>query len=214
MFIRSITDGSQGAVCVTLADEETGGCERLIISSKLWNAAKGSLELLSEVGEEEYDRLKSAAEKTSALRSSSRMIGFGEKSKRDIKRRLRAQGIGDDAADWAVRVLEKNGYLNEADSCARIAQSAVASKHYGRRRVLDYLLSHGYDRDAATSAADSIPDEEYRAALRYNLEHKFPHAAESDYKERQKMMASLARLGFSSGEIGDALSEMHEEKDR
>ncbi len=138
------------------------------------------------------------------------MIGSGEKSKREIARRLRRRGIGDEAADWAAKMLEKNGYLNEDDSCERIAESAVHTKHYGRRRVLDYLLSHGYGRDAATRAVDGIDSEEYRAALMYNISHKYPHAADCDIKERQKIVASLMRLGFSGGEIGDAIREYRE----
>lgn len=213
MFIRSITVGERGAVCVTLADENTGGQERLVISSKLWesmNRRFASLAPLSPVDEEIYDRLKSGAEKTSAIREASRMIGSGEKSRREIVRRLKRRGISEDAADWAARVLEKNGYLDENGSCERIAESAVHTKHYGRRRVLDYLLSHGYGRDAATRAVDGIDSEEYRAALMYNISHKYPHAADCDIKERQKIVASLMRLGFSGSEIGEAIREYRE----
>lgn len=213
MFIRSITVGERGAVSVTLADENTGGQERLVISSKLWDVLKSrfpSLSPLSPVDEEIYDALKYGAERTSALREASRMIGSGEKSKREIARRLRRRGIGDEAADWAAKMLEKNGYLDEEGSCERIAESAVHTKHYGRRRVLDYLLSHGYGRDAATRAVDGIDSEEYRAALMYNISHKYPHAADCDIRERQKIVASLMRLGFSGSEISEAIREYRE----
>lgn len=216
MFIRSITVGEHGAVCVTLADESTGGQERMVISSKLWesmNSRFSSLSPLSPVDEEIYDALKCGAERTSALREASRMIGSGEKSKREIARRLRRRGISEDAADWAAAVLEKNGYLDENGSCERIAESAVHTKHYGRRRVLDYLLSHGFGRDAATRAADGIDDDDYRAALMYIISHKYPHAADCDYKERQKITASLMRLGFSAGEIGGAIREYREQEE-
>ena len=208
MFIKSITGGEKGSsVCVTLADEHTGGIERLFISQKLWALISDGIGALTPVDEPLYDKLRSAADKTSALREASRMIGYGEKSKREIERRLSSKKIPTDAAKWAVAMLEKNGYLDEESSCARIAESAVASKHYGRRRVLEYLLTHGYEKSAAAAAVEEIPDESYRAALEHNIDHKFPDIAQYDLKERQKATAALMRLGFSGGEIADAIRE-------
>ena len=209
MFIKSISGGEKGSsVCVTLSDENSGGVERLFISRKLWSVMADEMSALLPVDEQLYDKLKSAADKTAALREASRMIGSGEKSRRELERRLKARKIPDSAAKWAVAVLEKNGYLDEESSCARIAESAVASKHYGKRRVLEYLLSHGYEKGAAIAAIEAIPPDEYRAALEYNLEHKYPNAAECDIKERQKITAALMRLGFSGGEIADAIRDM------
>ena len=206
MFIKSITGGEKSSsVCVTLSDEQSGGVERIFISQKLWPSLAEDATALAPVDEQLYDRLRSAADRTSALREASRLIGSGEKSKRELERRLRSRKIPDEAARWAVAVLEKNGYLDEESSCARIAESAVSSKHYGRRRVLEYLVTHGYDRDTASAAVEAIPDDDIRAALDYNIAHKFPDIADYDLKEKQKAMAALARLGFTGSEIADAI---------
>ena len=210
MFIKSISGGERGSsVCVTLSDEQSGGIERLFISQKLW-ASLGDVAALDPVDESLYDRLKTAADRTSALREASRLIGSGEKSRRELERRLRSRRIPDEAAGWAVEVLEKNGYLDEESSCARIAESAVSSKHYGRRRVLEYLITHGYDKATAQAAVEAIPDDDIRAALRYNIEHKFPDIAEYDLKDKQKAVSALARLGFTGSEIADAIRERGE----
>ena len=205
MIIKSITGEDGATVCVTVAGDESGEKERFFISKKLWQS--GVYSAGDSVTEEIYDRLKTASERTSALREASRAVGYGEKSTREIERRLKSKKLPDDAVKWAVDVLRKNGYINEDESCARIAESAVTTKHYGRRRVLDYLLSHGYERKSAESAVNAIPEEEYRAALMYNIEHKFPDIAGYDIKERQKAVASLVRLGFTVGEITDAIRE-------
>lgn len=205
MIIKSITGEDGVTVCVTVAGDESGEKERFFISKKLWQS--GVYSAGDCVTEEIYDRLKTASERTSALREASRAVGYGEKSTREIERRLNSKKLPDDAVKWAVDVLRKNGYINEDESCARIAESAVTTKHYGRRRVLDYLLSHGYERKSAEAAVNAIPEEDYRAALMYNIEHKFPDIAGYDIKERQKAVASLVRLGFTVGEITDAVKE-------
>lgn len=207
VFIKSITGEGGATVCVTIVDERSGGTERFFISSKLWKSLSADVAESTEADEHIYDSLKTASERTSALREASRAIGYGEKSEREIGRRLKAKKLPDAAVKWAVEVLKKNGYIDEERSCAKIAESAVSSKHYGRRRVFDYLLSHGYERSSAESAVAAIPEEDYRAALIYNIEHKFPDIADCDIKERQKAIAALMRLGFSGGEISDAIRE-------
>ena len=205
MTIKSITGEGGATVCVTVCGDGNGEKERFFISKKLWQS--GVYSAGDSVTEETYDRLKTTSERTSALREASRAIGYGEKSVRELERKLRGKNLPEDAVKWAIAVLRKNGYIDEDSACARIAESAVSSKHYGRRRVLDYLLSHGYDRASAESAVNAIPEESYRAALMYNIEHKFPAIAEFDIQDRQKAVASLVRLGFTPSEIMDAVKE-------
>ena len=205
MFIKSVTGENGKTVFVTVEDELSGGHEQFCVSARLWQKLSGDVRPLMPVDESLYIKLKEAADRTAALREASRMIGYGEKSRRDILKKLRTKQIDKDAAEWAVDVLEKNGYINEDGACRRIAESAVATKHYGRRRVLEYLLSHGYDREAAESAVDGIDAADYSAALEYNIAHKFPDIKEYDIKEKQKAYAALMRLGFSPDEIADAI---------
>lgn len=208
MYLKSVTGGNgTGTVCVTVADERSGGIEKLFISSKIWSSLEIAPDASSPVDEETYALIRSAADRTSALREASRMIGSGEKSRNEIRRRLRSKKIPDDAADYAVKVLEKNGYIDDVSSCARLAEAMVSSKHYGKRRVLEYLLSHGYDRQAAVDAVSSVPPEEYSSALQYNILHKYPGVAEADMKEKQKITAGLVRLGFSYSEAEDGIRE-------
>ena len=68
-------------------------------------------------------------------------------------------------------------------------------------RVLEYLLSHGYDSSSAKSAAESIPEEDYAAALAYQMEKKYPDAATLTRPAQQKMISAMMRQGFSAGEV-------------
>jgi len=210
MKIHSITGTENEAsktVCLTVADEESGGKERFFLSRKLFYKIYGHFTAQMPITEADYDEIKDAADKTAAIREASRLIGNGEKSKRELCRRLKMRNISSDAAEFALALLEKNGYLDEESSAARIARSAVASKHYGPRRVTEYLLAHGYNSTTVKEVVSSLSPEDTREALFWQIEHKLPAIANSDSKERQKAMATLMRLGFSADEIRDGIKE-------
>ena len=210
MFVKTIIIPERGSVSVTLADENSGGAEHFFVSRGLWQKLSEELGLneLDPVDSDTYDRIALSAEMTSALKEGSRIIGNADRSESDVSRRLKQKGFSTEATEYAVTVLKKHGYLDEDEICVRVAELQLRSKHYGRRRILTYLLSHGYKSEAAEAAVDSIPEEDYADALRYNIKKKFPNISGLDRQAQQKAIASLMRLGFSAGEIFDAIKEM------
>ncbi len=209
MFVKTVIIPERGSVSVTLADENSGGTEHFFVSRGLWQrlAAETPINELDPVDSEIYDRIALSAEMTSALKEGSRIIGNADRSESDVARRLKQKGFSPAAVDYAVETLKRHGYLDEEGICVRIAEALVRSKHYGRRRILTYLLSHGYKSEAAEAAVDSISEEDYADALRYNIKKKFPNISDLDRQSQQKAIASLMRLGFGTGEIFDAIKE-------
>ena len=209
MFVKTVIIPERGSVSVTLADENSGRTEHFFVSRGLWQrlAAETPINELDPVDSEIYDRIALSAEMTSALKEGSRIIGNADRSESNVARRLKQKGFSADAVDYAVETLKRHGYLDEEGICVRIAEALVRSKHYGRRRILTYLLSHGYKSEAAEAAVDSIPEEDYADALRYNIKKKFPNIYDLDRQSQQKAIASLMRLGFGTGEIFDAIKE-------
>lgn len=209
MFVKSIITPERGNMVVTLGGEG-GGEERFFISRALWQrfVESGGVYETEPVNEETYDMIALMAEKTSALKEGSRIIGGADRSTAEVARKLKIKKFSDEAIKFALSVLKKNGYLDEASNCVRIAERELRSKHYGKRRILSYLLSHGYGSEAAEEAVNGISDEEYRDALRYNVERKFPRIAEADRPDQQKAIASLMRLGFELGDILGVIKEL------
>ncbi len=207
MFIKSIIDliEKNGTVTVIAANSMGSGEEIFTLSAGEWKRLCRSLSKipaeLDEVTEELYDLMKAADERTSCLTTAARMLSSSDKSAKTLTRRLREKGFSENAASHAVGLLMKKGYLNEDESCRSYALTAVRTKHYGKRRIVEYLVSHGYPTDAAKNAAEEIPDEDYRDALLYNIEHKCPDIAEMPRAKQQKKIAALVRLGFTPGEI-------------
>lgn len=205
MFIKSVTGLGTSSICVTIADENTGGSERLFISAPFYKKYETVCIQGTVVSEELYLKLKTSAERSAAVKEASRIIGSRDVSRYDLISRLKKRGISEDSAEYAADVLKRNGYLDEEAACIRIAEALVSSKHYGKRRIYEYLLMHHYDKANAQKAVSSIPESAYLKALRYNVGHKCPDIKSLPFEEKQKKIQSLLRLGFSGSEINEVL---------
>ena len=165
------------------------------LSDETCSAAQGH-----PIDEAEYDELHRLSEMTEAVLEAARILSSGDKSERDLRRKLK-QKFSDEAIDSALRLLKKRGYLDETAQCLRIAETAVRTKHHGPLRIKADLIAHGYSGKAADAAIREIPEEDFTDALAYNIDRKFPDIGAMAPADMKKAAASLMRLGFSSGAI-------------
>jgi len=156
------------------------------------------------IGEAEYDELHRLSEMTEAVLEAARILSSGDKSERELRRKLKPK-FSADAVDSAVRLLKKRGYLDETAQCRRIAEAAVRTKHHGPARIKADLIAHGYSAKAAEAAVQEIPSEDFVDALAYCIDRKFPGIEDMAPADMKKAAASLMRLGFSSGAILDEI---------
>ena len=177
-------------------------CEQYLpdaLSDEAFTAAQGH-----PIGEAEYDELHRLSEMTEAVLEAARILSSGDKSERDLRRKLKPK-FSEEAIDSAVRLLKKRGYLDETAQCLRIAEAAVRTKHHGPMRIKADLIAHGYSGKAADAAIREIPEEDFADALAYCIDRKFPDIENMATADVKKAAASLMRLGFSSGAIFDGI---------
>ncbi|MBE6724646.1 MAG: hypothetical protein E7576_05535 [Ruminococcaceae bacterium] len=223
MIIRGVEE-SAGSVEVSVGPDlpgKGGGGERFSLSPGEWkrlNRALGYdpaaglfLSPGQPVDEETYDRIRAAHERTAALRDAANLLSYSDRSRSALFRRLRERGHSPDAAEHAVSFLEKKGVLDDGAACLKYAESAVRSKNVGKRRIVAYLVSHGFSKEDAVRAARSVDPEDYRAALIRRIRKNHPgltgDPAELDRSQKQKAIAALLRQGFSADEIRSALRD-------
>mgnify|MGYP000694708102 CR=1 FL=1 len=103
--------------------------------------------------------------------------------------------------DTLKAASERTGYLNDNKACRDTAEMLLKTKHYGRQRIVSYLVSHGFSACDAREAAAELDENELHDALIHNIERKFPDIEEMPRDKQQKAVQSLIRLGFSAGEI-------------
>lgn len=207
MTVISILDRleTKGTVYVTIGDElmAKNAAEDFAISKNEWKKLTLQFQLTvgMTVNEEIYVSVSSAAERTKAVRLGATIVSGSDKSASAVLRKLRDKGISKESSEHAVALLIRRGYIDEDAQCERIADTLLRYKRYGRGRIVQYLIAHGYPADTAKKAASSLDDEDVASALARNIENKFQGIEEYSPADTKKAVASLMRLGFTSSEI-------------
>ena len=207
MTVISILDRieTKGSVYVTVGDELMGknAAENFTISKNEWKKLTDSRTITvgMPLTEDLYRDISSAGERTKAVRLGASITSGSDKSASAVLRKLRDAGISKESAEHAVALLIRRGYIDEDAQCERIADTLLRYKRYGRGRIVQYLIAHGYPADVAKKAASSLEEEDVLAALSKTIEKKYPDIDTYSPADTKKAVASLMRLGFTSAEI-------------
>lgn len=175
----------------------------LLISPELWEW--GRLKAAAVLSEEDYFRMEHHAAFSRSLARMRGILSFSGQSRRQLIHRLRQYGFDDEicgeTADYAV----EHGLVREEAQAEHAVEVYLRRKYWGRRRITAELTARGYDADVIRAAVDSVPEEEFLRALRLIIEKKYGEPPQNP-QERQKMVLSLLRLGYSGSEIKDVLA--------
>ncbi len=197
--------GGKYAVRVEGTKDGTGIFERYLVASEFFlplGIAEGDL-----IDGASFDALSAADSLTAAVSKALDVLSYSNVSRKALTEKLRYKyRIGKEEAQRAADYAAERGYLDEDIQAARIAESDVRGKLWGRRRVVAELFAKGYPKEVAKRAADGISDADYRAALEKLIDKKVKNAPQ-DAAGYNKLISSLIRLGHSPSAIKEALSE-------
>ncbi len=135
------------------------------------------------------------------------LLGLRDYACKELEKKLLAEARPEIAARVVARLAEV-GLLDDERYAQRLAQSLSRSKQYPKRRVAQELQRRGVDRETAGYAAEEIDCEDYKLALEL-IEKKYYNKM-TDRESRQKVMAALARRGFSYEAIRHAMAAYDE----
>ena len=153
------------------------------------------------------EALSSASDLTAAVSKALDALSYSVLSRRALTEKLRFKyRIDKETAERAADYAVKRGYLDEDAQAKDIAERCVRGKLWGKRRIAAELYSKGYPREVAETAADSIPDGSYAAALEKLIDKK-AKTAPADGAEHNRLVSSLIRLGHSPSAVKEALAE-------
>ena len=211
MFYVKKTEFAGGSVVVTL--EDTSGdfpaSDKYIVAKEFFKPlgiAEGDA-----ADEEKADAVKEAAALTEAVSKALDVLSYSGLSRRALVDKLRLKykidrGAAEAAADYVVR----RGYLDEDAQASRIAESAVRSKLWGRRRVVAGLYAKGYPKECAERAANSVGERAYAAALS-KLTDKKAKSLPKTPEEVRKLVSALIRMGHDPSAVKEAVVKKSEE---
>ena len=160
---------------------------------------------------EQKERLSFLADVEGAKRVALRLLATRPRSVQEVLRRLRHRGHNPSAAAEVVGRLESKGLLDDrayAEHFARVR----GERGHGRSRLLTDLLAKGVDRRLAERSIDQVLELEggdQLAKARAVAEKRARQlGALPKAKLERRLLAYLARRGFSGRDVRDMVGEV------
>lgn len=159
-----------------------------------------------EVDEEELEDLKRQAERRRARERAYYLLGYRDHSSRELYDKLLKSARPEIAAE-IVALMQEQGYLDDAKYAQKLARYYLETKRWGGRRACLEMVRKGIGREAAQEAVAACGVDP-RAQIAAVIDKKYAGYLETgEYKDRQKVVAALMRLGYSYDDIKAAVAE-------
>jgi len=127
------------------------------------------------------------------------------RTRKELVDKLRKSEYPEDIAHQTADYMQELGYINDKDYAERYAKDAFAFKKAGEFRIKRELAQKGVDRDTADEVIEAS-ELDFADNLHKLIEKKAERMDLSDPKEKNRLYAYLARRGYRSGDIADAIS--------
>ena len=137
------------------------------------------------------------------------LLSRRDHSVKEITDKLTQKGYGQYASVAAEKLLLQ-GYLSDERFAEMYVRELLNLKNYGKKRIRQELIRKGISRDIIENVISEaeFPD----GRLRELIERKYMRFLDTE-KGVQKTVNALLRLGYSYGEIRDALKEIAENEE-
>ena len=107
---------------------------------------------------------------------------------------------GEEIAEQAADYVCDLGYVNDEQYAPKLADYLIKRKKLGVRRARYEMLRRGLDRELVENTLADIPDDEIDEELTALISKKYSQKV-SDYDDRRRTIAALARRGYDFGAI-------------
>ena len=168
--------------------------------------AEFRLEKGQELTREELAKIRSADVLRKAKNRALYLLGERDMCLAELTQKL-TKTYGEEVAEDAAEYVRQLGYINDEKYAGKLAEYLIKRKKFGKRRARQEMLRRGLERELAEEALERIPDEDVSGELLEIIERKYANKL-GDYKERQKVIAALARRGFGFDEIKQAIEQV------
>ena len=114
-----------------------------------------------------------------------------------------------------TEMMTEYGYLDDERYAKKLAKTYIEIRKYGKKRAALMMREKGLDRDTIENALEEYDAEAITSEIVVLLKKKYMDRLFSEgpegKKEMQKVIAALARRGYSYGDIKTALYALEEE---
>ena len=199
----------RGDSTVLVSVEVSNDCGREIVDFILLDTLFE--ELMIERGDEVGDILSSLdhySSVTAAYSSALSSLAYVQSSLKALYRKLIIKGFAKDVSREAIDIIRERGFVDEEAIAIRRAELMV-EKLWGRSRILKKLFEEGFPSEIIEKVSDSLDEVDFSERCASAIAKRYS-CIPDDRRERDKMYAALMRLGYSSSDIREALSQIQE----
>lgn len=157
---------------------------------------------VGEISREDTKVLLYEEEKYRATKKAFDILAFGRNSERTLALKLRHRNFSPRVCDEVAALLKEKGYIREDEDVILDAEACV-NKFWGMRRTLMHLHDKGYGNEALIVAREYLAEVDFVELCAQLIREKHGHLPK-DNAERQKIISSLLRYGYSTTEIKKA----------
>lgn len=159
-----------------------------------------------EVDEDELEEIKQTVSVRRAYNYAVNLLSRRDHSERELMTKLTQKGYTD-GAEEAIAKLRDSGYVSDERFARLYVRELQTFKKYGKRRIEQELFRKGIDREIISEVLEETDfDESDLVSL---IERKYGRYL-GDEKGIAKTINGLLRMGYSYGEIRDALKTINE----
>lgn len=198
--LRARRNGSEVMVGVLLENGEHREREDLPLTMEQYLAIKPER---GEIDGETYERICEASRFCGALHAGESLLAYGSNSKQALARKIMQRGFEREIAAAAAEKLEEMGLIDEEGDLCREVEKCV-KKLWGERRIAAYLRTRGFSEETLQGLPDALAAVDFPANCA-KLIQKHYGGVPTDPAEKQKMIAGLARYGYSIAQIKEAV---------
>ncbi len=175
--------------------------ETYFLSMGIWNG--------KEVDVDELEEIRQTVSVRRAYNYAVNLLSRRDHSERELMTKLTQKGYNE-GAEEAVKKLRDSGYVSDERFARLFVRELQIFKKYGKRRIEQELYRKGIDREIIRGILEETDfDESELVSL---IRRKYGRYL-SDEKGVAKTINGLLRMGYSYGEIRDALKTINENLD-
>jgi len=128
------------------------------------------------------------------------MLASRDRSKQEIRDKLKQQGISSAVIENVVRLFSEYGYLDDRTFAQRLAGNLLKTKNWGFSRIECALRERGFAPELVEETVAQLKEvhSEEETALQI-MKRRFSHfdLQEGSLKEKRRIIQFLKRRGFS-----------------
>ena len=172
--------------------------ETYFLSMGIWNG--------KEVDEDELEEIRQTVSVRRAYNYAVNLLSRRDHSERELMTKLTQKGYGD-GAEEAINKLRDRGYVSDERFARLFVRELQTFKKYGKKRIEQELYRKGVDREIIRIVLEETDFDE--GELVSLIRRKYGRYL-SDEKGVAKTINGLLRMGYSYGEIRNALKDINE----